>query len=305
MVDHTTVNSGQDWQRDEDGNIKHSDEGIAYSRPSKSTETRYQPIEGSIGQVFAPDHDGLIRTTYNRFSGFDESKLGQQTFLPRMRASYQLLPTDDNGKFRMDVLQEEKKNGLGPNNRLRIATYSNLFDRMLAQSVDSLISTSNIGDVTHYNSTTIMSKLMHGGVLGNQAPEALLNETPSPERQAKLETQERAVRFDDNAAAATKTTEVVSFAVNYQKAVMAMRREAMYELRQLRSTATDSLTDEMKQRQSVLETQLKSPYWPSREEVQDRLQSPLSMYGGHSLGELAHSEDMYYFSDSLTGQGGT
>lgn len=305
MVDHTTVNSGQDWQRDENGNIKHSDEGIAYSRPSKSTETRYQPIEGSIGQVFAPDHDGLIRTTYNRFSGFDESKLGQQTFLPRMRASYQLLPTDDNGKFRMDVLQEEKKNGLGPNNRLRIATYSNLFDRMLAQSVDSLISTRNIGDVTHYNSTTIMSKLMHGGVLGNQAPEALLNETPSPERQAKLETQERAVRFDDNAAAATKTTEVVSFAVNYQKAVMAMRREANDELSQLRSTAPDSLTDEMKQRQSVLETQLKSPYWPSREEVQDRLQSPLSMYGGHSLGELAHSEDMYYFSDSLTGQGGT
>lgn len=305
LVDHTTVNSGQDWQRDDDGNIQHSDDGIAYSNPSKSTETRYQPIEGSIGQVFAPDHDGLIRTTYNRFSGFDESVLGQQTFLPRMRASYQLLPTDDNGKFKMDVLQQERKNGLGVNNRLRIATYSNLFDRMLAQSVDSLVSTRNIGDVTHYNSTTIMSKLMHGGVLGNQVPQALMNEAPSPERQAKLETQERAVRFDDNAAAATKTTEVVSFATNYQKAVRALRHEASEELDRLRVTAPDAMTDEMKQRVSVLETQLKSPYWPSREEVQDRLQSPLSMYGGHSLGELAHSEDMYFFSDSLTGQGGT
>lgn len=308
---NSEANTGPAWKRNKDGSVALDENGRPAQVRAKdaSDDVRTQPVEGSIGQVFAPSHDGLIRTNYQRFDGYDQD-LNQQIFLPRMRGFYQLLNQDANGNYKMEDLAKESQNGLKQNNRLRIMTYQNIFDRVLKQNVDSLLATNNLGDLTHANSTTIMSKLMHGGVLGNKVPEALLNEKPSAARQAKLETQERAVRFDDNIANATKTSNVVSFGWNYIDQVKKMREQNADRINQInrilgRPNVTGEFANRLRNEQQALIKHQQDPKWPSQAEVQQVLQDPLSMYGGHSIGELAHEEDAFIFSDTLTGQGGT
>lgn len=318
-LSHEVATSGRDFQRDENGRIKTTDAKTAYVDKSTDDNPRMQPIEGSIGQVFAPSHDGLIRTNYQRFDNIDP-QLNQQVFLPRMRAWYQFPNIDQNGSFDMHQLEREQRNGLGVNNRLRIQTYDMMFNRELAQNVDNLIATRNIGDITKYNSTTLMSKLLHGEVLGNKVPEALLNETPSAERQAKLETQESAVKFSDDVAQVTKTTNVITFAQDYQKTAQSIRENAkgrqQWLNQQLVAAANQYRAGKLNQagirraqnwRQQVkdLTANLKDPHWPTPDVVQNQMQNPLSFYGLHSIGEIAHDHDMYYFSDLLTGQGGS
>ena len=86
-----------------------------------------------------------------------------------------------------------------------------LFERELSQSFDAQLSTRNVGDVTNYNDTTILGKLLHGETLGNEAPKTILNQAPSATRQAILETDLNGIRFNDDVSEATATSNVVKF----------------------------------------------------------------------------------------------
>lgn len=231
-VTHQKVTDGADYKRKADGSIDTTPSGtVRLANSADSDEVHYQPIEGSIGQVFAPSHDGLIRTHYARFGGMDP-KEGQKTFLPNSRAWYIFPDTKPDGSFDIAKSTERMKNGFGINNYLRIQTYQMLFNRELTQSVDSQLSTRDIGDVTNYNDTTILGKLMHGETLGNEAPKTIVRQAPNETRQAILETLLRGVRFNDDVAEATSTSNVVKFTNRYQVTAARMRRQAEQEVQE-------------------------------------------------------------------------
>lgn len=229
-VTHEVVKDGTDYKRKEDGSLDTTPVGTVRLANNGDDQTEhYQPIEGSIGQVFAPSHDGLIRTHYARFGGIDPNE-GQKTFLPNSRAWYVFPETNADGSFNLADVDKKLHNGLGVNNYLRVQNYNMLFERELSQSVDAQLSTRNVGDVTNYNDTTILGKLLHGETLGNEAPKTILNQAPSATRQAILETDLNGIRFNDDVSEATATSNVVNFMNSYQGVSRKMRKDAQAEI---------------------------------------------------------------------------
>lgn len=287
---------GQDYQRDDNGNIIPSGEGTDHvfvngDRTAQNDgKVRYQPISGTFGQIFAPDHDGLIRTEFYRYPGYDQSA-GQKTMIPRGRAVYQLLDVDERGNYVKKQLMDEAKNGLGLNNRLVVMNYEQVFNRQLDQALDNLVSTKNVGNVSQFNSNTIMNKTFRGGMLADEAPEMLVDAKPDMERQAKLQSRESAIRFNDDVGQSTKFTEVIQFMHDYQRAKQDM---------QLMTSAQARLHPDDQKLQALVN----NPEWPDKYDVEVFMHAPISNYGNTSIGEVARSENLGIVSKTMTGQGG-
>ena len=271
VFDHKLVNSGTDWAYDENGNIKVSVRGNAYiDTKSTSDKIRTVPISGTFGQVFAMDHDGIVRTNYNRFDEFDKGSL-QQEFLPRYRGRYLLPERDNKGDWNKDEFIRESQTGLEHHSRLRLTGYEQAVMRELSQQVDNMLNVYAVGDVTRPNSNTIMNKLMHGGVLGESLPKTIAQAPVSADRQAKLETRLNTVRFNDSIGEATKTTEIIGFMNQYEREFY---------------------------RKRILDGKV-----PDKYDVMIDMHHPMSVYGNRSFAELAHMSTSLYFSDNATGQG--
>lgn len=262
-----------------DGNMVMSTAGRAYTlrpnvqEPAEQDKPRFKTVEGTFGQLFAPDHDGLVRSTYNRFDGSDVTA-GQLVFQPRYRGTF-LNPTRDaQGNWSAEALAAEKKNGLGHFNRLRVQGYEQAVTRELKQAVTNILSTKSIGDLTRYNSNTIMNKILHGETLGATVnPQTLKEQGVSELTQAERETELTAIRVEDAALESTNTPHVIA-------------------------------------NMHALNDQLTTMHFNSDVKVADRLvQAQVAMhdsittYGGHSVGELAHSSGNLIVSDNMTGQG--
>ena len=251
--------------------------GRVYRADNDGTnDLRYQPVEGTIGQIFAPDHDGLIRTAYNRFDGQDITS-GQFTYQARYRGWILNPDRDASGNWSKETFRNEERNGLGHFNRLRVMGYDQALFREVRQSVDTIISTRDVGTITRYNSNTIMNKLLHNEVLGNRVEEASLNQPVNEMSQAKRETELNAVRLEDAALAATKTTEVISYMKRFEDALAEMKVNGL-------------LTNPQDAKETTLD-------------VIRYLHDPISVYGGHGVGEVAHESGNLLISDNMTGQG--
>lgn len=271
VFNHELVNEGSDWAYDENGNIKKTARGNAYvDYKADSDKVRTLPISGTFGQVFAMDHDGIVRTNYNRFDEFDKSSL-QQEFLPRYRGRYLLPDRDVKGDWNKDEFIRESKTGLEHQSRLRLTGYKQAVLRELSQQVDNMLNVYAVGDVTRPNSNTIMNKLMHGGVLGESLPKTIAQADVDEDRQAKLETRLNTVRFNDSIGEATKTTEIIDFMNQYER--------EFYRMRILNGKQ------------------------PDKYDVMIDMHHPMSVYGNRSFAELAHMSTSLYFSDNATGQG--
>lgn len=250
--------------------------GRAYTDKAGADELSYQPIEGSIGQIFAPDHDGLIRTHYNRFNGQDIED-GQLTFQARYRGWFLNPDRDASGNWDKDMFRREQKNGLGHFNRLRVSGYDQSLYREVGQAVDSLISTRNVGDVTRFNSRTIMNKLLHGEALGDRVEDAALNKPVNEMSQAIRETELNAIRLEDVVGQSVKTTEIISYMKQFQKTLTDLK-------------LTGGLTKPDDPQEVMLD-------------VMQAMHSPVDVYGGHSVGEIANPANNLFVSDNMTGQG--
>lgn len=251
--------------------------GRVYRADNDGTnDLRYQPVEGTIGQIFAPDHDGLIRTAYNRFDGQDITA-GQFTYQARYRGWILNPDRDESGNWSKESFREEERNGLGHFNRLRVMGYDQALFREVGQAVDTIISTRDVGTITRYNSNTIMNKLLHNEVLGNRVEEAALNHKVDEMSQAKRETELNAVRLEDAALAATKTTEVISYMKRFDETLFEMKLNGL-------------LTNPNDAKETTLD-------------VIRYMHDPISVYGGHGVGEVAHEYGNLLISDNMTGQG--
>lgn len=126
-----------------------------YSDNQTSTD-EVQPISGTIGQVFTPDHLNLIHPT---LYGQDADPL-----ITNYRGIYK---TPDRDKTYFDQydkskLDAEYANGSLATSRLRIFNWRQLNTQQALSALQSQLMTADYGDITRPEDTTKMNKMIHG-----------------------------------------------------------------------------------------------------------------------------------------------
>lgn len=232
---------------------------------------QYRYVKGDIGQVFAPDYDGLVRTRFNTFPGIENHDF---TFLPGIHGIYQMWKTNPDGSIDMDALRQELSNGMGPNNRFVAETYQMYVNRELSQALNEVLTTNNVGDITKPNSTTIMNKIVHGEAVGSRMPEGISRMPASALKGAKIVSYLNRVRIDDIADSSTNTTSEV----DYMEARKAFVNRWM-----------DNHNQQV----------------PDEATIIANLRNRMNIYGDGSVGVINKPENAGIFDPGATGQGKT